>query len=392
MTLIVQIVLGLSVLVGLVTIIMSSKNWHWTQLVLVLSIFFAAIGFLFLGAETVRMHQNLRKGIPKLEKNIADLEQKNDRLLNGSGEQLGILKLEHRLKIVTRERGRVWRSVAPSGQVDQQGRVSIEIAKPSPHGLEKDAIVYAFETGNASATDSADGKQYLGEFRVLEVQAGGATLEPILLIDNRVGERLAASEGPWSLYETMPIDRHRLFAGLSIEALREMLPDESVEEYIRHGSEATPDDDEWHVTGLDEDGKRVGPDNIDQAVKRLYDRSLRDYAFIFNEIAGEKVVALAKQQAVTEDIALLVKAHAGAEETGKFRQQQIDTLGNDLAGMKQDRAAIESHRDAVLSLLGHFRERIKDYRQVNSGLARQFTESQLGMVQYINSVSPAASR
>lgn len=384
--------LGLSVLVGLVTIIMSSKNWHWTQLVLVLFVFFSAIGVLVLGAETVRIHQNLRKSIPKREANLARVLNQNDELLNGAGEKLGILKLDHRLKILTRERGRVWRGAMPAGQVDQQGHVSVEIAKPSPHGLEKDAIIYAFEEGNASASDSAEAKQYLGEFRVTNVQDGGATLEPVFLIDNRAGQRLAASQGPWSLYETMPIDRHRLFAGFPEEALRAMLPAESVEEYIRHGSEATPDDDEWHVTGLDENNERVGPDNIDQAVKRLYDRSLRDYAFIFNEIAGEKVVALARQQAVTEDNGLLVKALAGAEETGKFRQQQLDALNTDLTGMKQDLAAIQSHRDAVLGLLSHFQERIEGYLQANSSLAQRFTQQQLGLTSLINSVAPAPSR
>jgi len=389
LTLIVQIVLGLLVLVGLVTIIMSNKNWHWTQLVLVLCIFFTAIGFLFLGAETVRIHQNLRKGIPGLEKRLSSLQQQNDQLLNGMGDKPGILQLDHRLKIVTRERGRVWRGVIPSGQVDQQGRVSVEIAKPSPHGLEKDAIVYAFEAGNPNAVDPADGKQYMGEFRVLEVQAEGATLEPILLIDNRVGQRLAASKGPWSLYETMPIDRHRLYAGFSEEALRAMLPSESVEEYLRHGSEATPDDDQWHVTGLDEDGKRVGPEDIDSAVQRLYDRTLRDYAFIFSALAGEKVVTLAKQEAITQDVARLVQSITSAEETGKFRQQQIDALNHDLTGMQQDRTAIESHRDAVLRLLAHFQERIADYRRANSDLAGQFTRQQLSLISYINSIAPA---
>ncbi len=392
MTLIVQIVLGLSILVGLATIIMSSKNWHWTQLVLVLCIFFTAIGFLFLGAETVRIHQNLRKGIPGLEKNIANLERQNGELLHGAGEKPGILKLDHQLKIVARERGRVWRGVLPAGQVDQQGRVSIEIAKPSPHGLEKDSIIYAFETGEPSAADPAGGMQYLGEFRVTEVQEAGASLEPILLIDNRSGERLAASEGPWSLYETMPIDRHRLFANYTEEQLREMLPPESVEEYQRHGTEATPDDDEWHVTGLDENDERVGPENIDQAVKRLYDRSLRDYAYIFNQLAGEKVAALAKQRAATNDNAWLVKALAGAEETGKFRQQQIEALDRDMAGMKQDLAAIVSHRDAILGLLANRLEFITSYRQANSALAKQFTENQLGLVQDINRASPAPAR
>ena len=389
MTLIVQIVLGLAVLVGLVTIIMSSKNWHWTQLTLVLFIFFAAIGFLFLGAETVRIHQNLRKGIPKLEQQIATLVKQNEELLRGTDGQPGIQELDHRLQILTRERGRVWRGVLPAGPVDQQGRVSVEIPKPTPHGLEKDAIVYAFEAGPPNAAAPEEGKQYLGEFRVIEAQGGGVTLEPILLIDNRMGQRLAASEGPWSLYETMPIDRHRLFSGIPEEALRQMLPEESVEEYLRHGTEANADDDEWHVTGLDENGERVGPDNMDQAVKRLYDRPLRDYAFIFNKLAGEKVVALARQTAIKEDNAKLVKAQRAAESTGAFRERQIERLNVDLAGVKKDRAAIESHRDAVLQLLAHFQERIEGYRGVNVALNQQFVEEQLDLASYINSVAPA---
>ena len=389
MTLIVQIVLGLLLLVGLVTIIMSSKNWHWTQLVLVLFIFFAAIGFLFLAAETVRIHQNLRAGIPKLEKQLSSVQQQNDEFQHGTPDKPGILELDHRLKIVTRERGRVWRNVMPAGQVDQQGQLSVEITKPQPHGLEKDAIVYAFKSGEPNAADPASGAEYLGEFRVTDVQPGGATLEPVLLLDDRTRRRLDASEGPWSLYETMPIDRHRLFAGFPAEKIREMLPAASVEEYLRHGSLATDDDDQWHIIGLDENGERVGPDSVDQAVKRLFDRDLRDYAFIFNQLAGQKVSILARLRAVTKDNAMLVAALQGAEATGQFRQQQIDALSSDLAGMKQDRAAIESHRDAVLSQLQHFQDRIADYLQANSALARRFTAQQLGLVRYINTVAPA---
>ena len=389
LTLIVQIVLGLLLLVGLATIVMSSKNWHWTQLVLVLFIFFSAIGYLFLGAETMRIHRNLRAGIPNLEKQLVRFQQENEELRSGVGDKLGIQELEHRVQILSRERGRVWRNVMPAGQVDPQGRVAVEIAKPQPHGLSQDAIVYAFEAGNPNAADPAGGAQYLGEFRVTAADAGGASLEPVLLIDNRAGQRLVDSQGPWSLYETMPIDRHRLFAAYPEEQLREMLPAESVEEYLRHGTEATNDDDQWHVTGLDADGKRVGPENIDQAVKRLYDRSLRDYAFLFSELASEKVVILAQQEAVAQDNERLTKAIASAKATGQFRQQQIDTLNNDLSAMKQDRAAIEAHRDAVLELLSHDRELVEGYLQSNTSLANQLTQQQLNRREEINRRAPA---
>ncbi|MEM8946777.1 MAG: hypothetical protein AAGD11_16505 [Planctomycetota bacterium] len=389
MTLIVQIVLGLLLVVGLVTIIMSNKNWHWTKLTLVLLIFFAGVGYLFLAAETVRIHQNLRKNIPRFQDQIATLEKQNYELVNGVRDEPGINELDHRLQIVTRERGRVWRNVMPAGQLNPEGALPVEITSPIPHGLEQDAIVYAFESGNPNSADPSGGPQYLGEFRVKAVQEGGALLESVLLLGNRDRQRLGSSQGPWRLYETMPIDRHALYAELGEEALRQMVPAESADEYLRHGTEATADDDQWHVIGIDDNGNRVGPDNIDQAVRKLYDRSLRDYAFIFNQLAGERIVAIAKQAAVAKDNEKLLQSLEGAEATGKFRQQQIDSLNRDLAGMKTDREAIESHRDAVLGLLTHFEERIAGYLKANSELAKRYTTQQLGLASYIDRVAPA---
>jgi len=387
MTLIVQIVLGLAILVGLVTIIMSSKNWHWSQLVLVLFIFFSAIGVLFLGAEVLRIHKNLRAGIPRLESQITSVEQQIADLRDGTGDTPGIMELEHQLGILSRERGRVWRGVLPAGQVSPQGQVAVKIEKPQPHGLEQDAIIYAFQAGEPNLSDPAAGAEFLGEFRVSEVSDDGVTLDPVLLIHNV--QRIAEADGPWSLYETMPIDRHRLFAAFTPEQLQNMLPAASVEEYVRHGTPAEPDDDQWHVIGLDENGQRVGPENMDQAVKKLYDRTLRDYAFLFGELAVEKVETIAKAAAIAQDIEKLKIALASAEETGQFRQQQIDATNKDLSAMKADLAAIQEHRDAVVSQLEHFRDSITAYREANTALARQLTEQQMGMVRYINQSAPA---
>lgn len=387
MTLIVQIVLGLLLLGGFAGIYLSSKNWHWTQLVLVMFTFFAAIGFLVLGAETVRIHKNVRGGLHNLEKRIADTEQRNATLVNGSGDTLGIPALENRLRILTRERGRVWRGVMPAGQLDAQGRVTVDITTPSPHGLTKDTILYVFETGNPNNDNRADGPQYLGELRVLDAQADGVTLAPVQLTSNI--QRLAASEGPWSLYETMPADRYRLFAGLPEDQLRAMLPAESVEEYIRHGSKAEPDDDEWHIAGYDEDGQRVARNSINADTTKEFHRGLNNYAFIFNTLSADTIVTLAQMAAVQADIQKLQQAQESAIKTGEFRQEQIDTVSLDLAGMQQDRAAIEAHLSGVRTRLEEFEKHIESYRQANSDLDKQFTQRQLSMLEYINSVSPA---
>ena len=381
--------LGLLLVVGLVTIIMSSKNWHWTQLTLVLLIFFSGIGYMFLGASTLKLHRRFRSNIAKYEKQLEEIERQNYELQYGTRDLPGIGELEHRLQIVTRERGRVWRGVLPSGQVSPLGEVAIQVSQPVPHGLEQDSIVYAFETGDPNTSSPQGGPQYLGEFRVKAVQAGGAMLESTLLLGQRELQRIGGSQGPWSLYETMPVDRHSLFAEMSEEEKRQKLPAESVEEYLRHGTDATPDDDQWHVIGLDDKGNRVGKDNLDAAVKKLYNRTLRDYAYLFNEMAKERIVAIAKITAVAEDNQKLVTSLEGAEKTGEFRRQQIDSLEKDLTGMKADRLAIESHRDSVLSLLAHYQGRIEEYLKANSLLAKRYSQSQLGLASFINASAPA---
>ncbi|MGI9455441.1 MAG: hypothetical protein ACR2NU_02715 [Aeoliella sp.] len=384
LTLVLQIVLAVALLLALVTVVMSTKIWHWSQVVLVLFIILFGVGALFLGAEVFRIHRNLRAGIPKLEENLEAANLKTEELLKGTNDEPGIRELEHRLQIVSRERGRAWRGVQPASEVSDQGAVQVSIPNPQPHGLGQDTIVYAFESG-----EPTEGAQYLGEFRVIEANAEGVTLEPILLIDQRTGERLAASEGPWSLYETMPVDRHSLYADLSEEQLQQMLPEESVEEYLRHGTEATRDDDEWHVIGLDENDERVGPEQMDQAVKRLYDRPLRDYAYLFEEYAREKVVAMAAREAITEDNAKLETALESAKQLSQFREAEIVALTSDEAGMKQDRAAIEKHRDLVQRQLSNARQLIEVLLADNTARARELAERQLGLMQMIDSVAPA---
>ena len=381
--------LGLALLAGLLAPFIGNKYWHWSQLVLLLSIVLAATGFLFLAAETLRVHRALRARIPQMERELASLQQQNEQLIIGSGEQQGLRELEHRLKIVTRERGRVWRGVQPVGEVDNQGRVEVEISQPQPHGLETDTIVFVFEAGDVNAADPASGRQYLGEFRVSEAKEGGVALEPVLLIDQRTGQRLVDSQGPWSLYETMPVDRHKLYADSTEEELRQALPAASVEEYLRHGKPATEDDDQWHRIGLDENDERVGPENLDQAVTFLYDRPLRDYAYLYAELAQQRVVLRASRQAVLQDNAKLAEALKSAKQLSEFREQEKLSLSSDLEGMQRDRQAIEAHRDQVQLQLANANRLIDQMLARNSALVNQLTDWQLGMIQYINSTAPA---
>ena len=382
----------------------------------------AGAGFLLLAAETVRTHHVLRAKIPKLEKDLEIATQQLENLLHGSGDSQGVLDLEHQLQMVTRNRGRVWRNVMPAGQVDNQGIIDVEIPNPKPHGLAQGSIVYAFES-TGTAQPAADGiaddefadeapvdenteapaeegtqpaevpaanpnarKQYLGEFRVIEVSETGVKLEPVLLIDQRTGQRLFESKGPWSLYETMPVDRHEIFADLPEEELRQLLPAETVDQFLRHGKPADPNDNPLDRIGLDENDQRV---DHDQAVKFLYDRPLRDYGYLFADLAQKKVLLQARIQAVTEDNAKLTASIEGGKKLGQFRQQQKKLLEDDLAGMQADRQAIEVHLQQLQQMLANAAQQIEGQLEENSQNADRYTAHQLDLLQNIDTTAPA---
>ena len=394
MVLVWQIILGVALLTGLVTIVLSTKIWHWTQVTLVSFIMLFGIVALFFGAEVYRIHRNLRSGLLGLENRLATANAQTERLLQGTDDSPGIRVLEQRLQMVSRQRGRVWRGVEPTGGISPEGMVEVTIATPQPHRLEEDAVVYAFEAGNP-----IEGAQYLGEFRVSATAGDGVTLEPTLKSELRSLERLDRSRDTWTLYETMPADRHNLFsnsddpheifADLSEEQLRELLPESTVEEYIRHGQDATDDDDPIDIIFLDDNGNRVDPDEAELAVKKLYNRPLRDYGYLFGELDRQRIVVAAEIQAVVADNIKTETSLASAKKLSKFRQEEIDALEIDLKDVQTEQEAMEAHRDQVLRGLSGARKMIESLLAKNAALARQYQQEQQQLIDLINFQAPA---
>ncbi|HEX6961497.1 MAG TPA: hypothetical protein VF175_06495 [Lacipirellula sp.] len=404
MGLVLQIVIALVVVVGLITIIMSVKNWHWAQMVLLLAIFFTSLGVLFLGLEVFRIHRNLRAGMPATREKIEQFERLNFALEQGTqdqelinrafagepfngevpplvqeeGRMPGLGYWEQQLADWRRDRGPVWNNVTAAGPLDPAtGRIAVAIPQ-QPHGLAAESIVFLFEDGpvNAAAPDQA--RQYLGEFRVAEAGENGVILEPVHRLDQRTGNRLlrsAQAKTPWRMYETMPLDRHELFADLSDEELRQLLPAASVEEYIRHGGEPTPDDDEYHRAAYNEKGERVELDDPAKTEER-YDRPLRDYAFLFAELMRQRTILGATIAGITEDINRLKAAQENAAQLTAHREQQLEMLTGDRDMMVRDQQTIEKLRDAVLAALENARQRVADLIPQNVQLAQQLIQQQ----------------
>jgi hypothetical protein len=403
---ILYVLIGLT-LASFVIAFFSARTWHWGYVIVVELIFLATMGFFLLASETVRINAVLRGQIKGIQKDLDRVEPQNDALLNGTDDasmvaQLtgqeppvktiknsqgdekitSIADLDHELLIATRLRGHVWRGVLPAGPPNAQtGAVNVKVPAPTPAGMKKDTVVFLFDDGAPqppAANGAPRGPQYLGEFTVVSAGPQQAALQPVLIVDEFERRRLASSRGPWIIYETMPLDRHEIFAGKPDPQLQQLLPKKTVNEYIRDGKPSNKDDDPIRVVGYDENGKPLPPGgDLSKAAKKIYQRRLRDYAAEFDGLVRRRIAMLTDIDALNKDIARLKQAEEAAKKIQAFRENERTKLTSDLAGIDKERAAIKKHLDDVNKLLARARELTAELLRRNEKLAAELAARQL---------------
>lgn len=398
-------------ILAIVAAYFGSRVWHWAHVLLVVAIFLSAVGFLILASETLRIIAHYRQESNTFEQQLERVNTDIAALRNGTDEggvigglaadevqvpedaeeMPGIRDLDHELHLATRVRGRAWRNVAPVGFDPQTLTVQAGISAPQPSGIDRDSILFLFEQGPPSLPDPTRGPQYLGEFRVTGVDGQQITMTSVNLMDEFQQQRLAAGRGPWTLYETMPVDSYDLFTGMTEDELRKLLPERSVQEYIRQGTPAGPDDDEWHRVGIDEQGNLLGPADMDKAAKVLYQRRLRDYNVEFDALARRRVLLLSNIAAVTKDNERLQTALASAQKLQAFRQEELRKLGMDLAGVQKEREIIEKHLAAVQTQLKNAQQLLNDSLAANTRLVQELADLQRAWQTFDSGQSQAPS-
>ncbi|MEM8864022.1 MAG: hypothetical protein AAGF31_00560 [Planctomycetota bacterium] len=399
-------VLALFALVTLVAAYLGSKHWHWAHVTVVVALFFTTFGFAFLAAEVLAVRGKFQKRAEDAAERLEPLQETNALVVRGTGKPAeinrliaqeiaideeaaeepafrapGLVDLRHQLRLTNRRIGRVWRNAQPIGPPNQQtGEVTVEIEFPQPLGISEGAILFVFEQGPANIQDPSQGRQYLGEFRVATAGEQQLTLEPVLTLDDYEYNRLLDSRGPWALYETMPVDRHDMFERFTDDQLRQIIPEASVEEYLRDGTPWTVDDGEWTKEGRDENDQVVGPEDWDDSTRFVYRRQLRDYAYLFNEFAKSRIELEARREALEEDIEKLKATLARAEEVGRYRKAEQTKLKADLARVVIDRKAIEAHLAALEKQLARGRQLRDRLIASNSQLADQLAAKQQALL------------
>lgn len=386
----------------LVAAFFAAKVWHWAHVLIAVALFFSSVGFCFLAAQVIDVRLEYMKKAEDAEARIEPVQELIRAASRGSGKPAvvqrminsdlavdekaaedpafrapGIVNLRHELRLQNRSAGRIWRNAQLNGRPDPRtGEVAVSIEFPEPLGLNQGAILFAFEQGEPNSREPEAGKQYIGEFRVTAVNGQQISLEPVLELDNREADRLDRSQGPWALYETMPLDRHEIFEPFSDAELRRMLPESTVEEYIRHGTKASEDDDQWSVVLCDLQGNPIDPETYEGKPIPYYRRKLRDYAFLFNHLAKERSKLLAKMVSLKEDTKKLEAANVSATKVKQERTVLRGKLKTDLDGVIGDRKAIEAHLAAVEQQLARGEKLLAKVLASNTQLAEQLATRQ----------------
>lgn len=407
MEIVAQAVVGVLLIGMLVGAFLASKVWHWAHVTVAVLLFLSTLLFTFFAADVLRVRAKYLRAEAKA---AMDLEQQvalNEALARGTKDPQLINRLRnsdlpiaddvdelpsvsdqrHALRQINRTLGRAWRNAQPLGPPNPQtGRVAVQIEFPKPLGIEEGSVLFVFEQGQPNAASPQEGSQYLGEFLVTAIGDQQLELESVLPLNPADPlefirlQRSVQSGAKWVLYETMPIDSHELFEQFTEEQLKQLLPAASLEEYLRDGSDWSVDDSEWVKQGIDADGNVVGPEDWDEKAERyVYRRRLRDYAFLFSDIAERRVELYAEAEAVREDTAKLLAANESAKALGQYRMQEQEKLKSDLAGVNRDRKAIESQLAALQQQIKRSEGLLEQTIAANAALAEQLASYQQAM-------------
>lgn len=353
----------------------------WSRVLAGLIILMSMV-FFYLATKTLAAHRSWQLAVQgydiPLEKAQKDVQAIEDGNPNATPPVPSISELEVKLHDLMTGRGKVWRGCTVK-TVSPTLDLLIEVPLPDPHQIQDKMVVYLFE-------ESEPGN-FWGEYKVTglgekSVQLSPTTLPPTKKLLDQQKARIGATRVAWSIYETLPTDRHDVFRGYDQAQLSQMMPGvppEVLQEYLRDGTDAQPNDPPERVFN----GK--------------YERLLRDYVVYYHELNRE-IASLRDQIAAAKtDEAIAKKLQADAEKEVAGRVELIDkTLKPELAEVQGERDLITEHRDSLTAKLegkkdenGNVTEkgveqRIEEARAENKRLLAEWTALQFAAAKRLN--------
>lgn len=323
----------------------------------------AAIPYFYLAARALKMSTNWHEKAVKYEARLEQLREENERLLSGYEKEdgtvvAGIRQYRNELYRLLLDRRRVWLNCDPKiklGREDGTAEITLTIGSPTPHEIAEKTVVYAFED-----IDVRQKGRYMGQYIVSEVpDEKQIVLVPTGILSPRQVENLASAKRPWILYELMPRDDHEVFATLSDEQLRAMLPASTVQEYLKDGKPASPEDPAQRIV----EGKFVRP--------------LREYTVLLTGEYEKRILLNDALEAVKRDKKLVMDALAAARAQEEACKRDIAAEKKQLAEQERQRDIVASYRKKLQEKLDAMQAAVKGLIARNQAMAGQIAAYQL---------------
>lgn len=333
----------------------------WNK-VLIGLIIVASLAFFYMSARMLKTQKYWGHLAEQYEAAIDKLQTENQHLKAGEtigGEfKPGIEQVRAELDKLIVDRHRVWYDCNPTVNVNPQtgaATIKVTVDQPDPHGIAVNTMLYAFE--------DAGGQQkgrYLGEFKAAAVADKQVTLEPAFRLLPRDAEKLsAANKRPWTLYDAMPHDNHGIFARLSTEEKKALLPADSVEQYLADGQPAAEGQPAQRIV----DGKYV--------------RELRDYDYLFDAYRLKITVLIDLDQAAMRDLQMLADTQADAKRQVQFYQHQVTVFQALLEKLARQRDTVKAYLDNLQEKLSAAKTAVQNLIKENKAMAGQIAQIQL---------------
>ena len=219
---ILYIVFGLIFLALIVIAIMSAKEFHWVNSLLLILLFLSTAAASMGLAGVLHRRSKAVKKLSTIEKRLDKVRADYNTAVFGGADAIGFGKsslraLSAQLDLLQVGRGRVWNG----GQVvAADGQWTFNFPKAVPEGGEDqlklllEVEVHVFKEEARQIKVSSGPKQvsipvdYVGKFRIVEATPAGFLLEPVRIID---ATEAAQPTGTWSVFEKMPLDRRGSF-------------------------------------------------------------------------------------------------------------------------------------------------------------------------------------
>lgn len=337
----------------------------WNKVLLGLNIL-VTLGTFYLALQTLNVHKSWRASANKHEARLDQTNKDIEALKQGTDGEGGIRALRMALYAELFNRGRVWYNCVPQA-INNPEAIDVAVSQPAPHNMEQSLVVYVFEYTPKSdpAADNANNNmagmgadpeavvlrpeiettRFLGEFVVKSSVQAGVSISPTMKLDEKATARLMASKGPWMIRELMPLDSHKLFANMTEEELRALLPDQVVLDYVNDGKEG-------------------------------FSRTLRDYRTLIKLHDQRRTKQIEAENAGIRYNEHLNASLADAAIQKQFREQLNSDLTQELAAMTAERDAILAYETSLKQELQERMQEIDNLMNKNRVLAQTIQEFQ----------------